>query len=75
MVNTPDVLSLGPRFKSCWIGWLDETKVSCILRYQGAQLILAYIWARPVVLSAGKGTRGCYYFFCFIPPLPPTHTQ
>ena len=30
-------------------------KVSCILRHWGVQLILAYSWARPVVLVADKG--------------------
>ena len=33
-------------------------KVSCILRHQGVQLILAYSWARPAVLLAGKGRGG-----------------
>ena len=32
--------------------------VSCILRYWGAQLILAYSWARPAILVAGKGRGG-----------------
>ena len=40
-------------------------KVSCILRHLGIQLILAYCWARPAVLVAGKGRGGCFYFFCF----------
>ena len=30
-------------------------KVSCILSYRGIQLILAYSWARPAILVAGKG--------------------
>ena len=31
----------------------------------GLQLILAYSWARPAILVAGKGRGGCFYFFCF----------
>ena len=30
-------------------------KVLCILRHRGVQLILAYSWARPAILVAGKG--------------------
>ena len=44
--------------------------VSCILRHQGVQLILAYSWARPAILVAGKGRGKMFYFFCsstFIP--------
>ena len=33
-------------------------KVSCILRHWGVQLILAYSWARPAILVAGKGRGG-----------------
>ena len=47
------------------LGWLGEAMVSCILRHRGVQLILAYSWDRTAVLSAGKGSGGCYYFFCF----------
>ena len=48
-------------------GWLGEANVSCILRYRGVQLILAYSWARPAVLAVGKGRGGnCFYFFTFI---------
>ena len=41
--------------------------MSCILRHQGIQLILAYSWAdRLAILVAGKGREGeCFYFFCF----------
>ena len=28
-------------------------------------LILAYSWARPAILAAGKGRGECFYFFCF----------
>ena len=45
-------------------------KVSFILRHQGAQLILAYSWARPAILVAGKGRGGCFYFFCFFTFIP-----
>ena len=39
-------------------GWLDEAKVSYILRHRAVQLILAYIWARPAILTTGKGRWG-----------------
>ena len=44
------------------LGWLGGAKVSCILRYRGVQLILAYSWARPAILVAGKG-RGWMFLF------------
>ena len=48
-------------------GKLGVAKVSCILRHLGVQLILAYSWARPDILVAGKdrgsGGRGEGYFF------------
>ena len=34
-------------------------KVSCILRHRGVQLILAFIWAKPAILVAGKGRGEC----------------
>ena len=43
-------------------GW---GKVSCILRHRRVQLILAYSWAMPAILVAGKGKGGLFYFFCF----------
>ena len=47
-------------------GWLGEAKVSCIYITSGVQLILAYSWARPAVLVAGKRVKGeDFYFFCF----------
>ena len=48
-------------------GRLGEAKVTSILRQRGVQLILAYNWARPASLVAGKarGGWGCFYFFCF----------
>ena len=42
-----------------------QVLASCILRHRGVQLILAYNWARPVTLVAGKGRGGMFYFFCF----------
>ena len=36
-------------------GWLGGAKVLCILHHRGVQLILAYSWARPAILVAGKG--------------------
>ena len=52
------------------MGWLGGAKVSCILRHRGVQLILAYIWARPAILVAGKGRGDCFYFFCFFTFIP-----
>ena len=39
--------------------WLGAAKVLETLRHQGVQLILAYSWARPAILVAGKGRGGC----------------
>ena len=48
------------------MGWLGETKVSCILRHWGVQLILAYNLARPAILAAGKGIGGMFLFLLFL---------
>ena len=48
------------------LGWLCEAKVSCILRHRGVQLILAYSWARPAILAAGKGRGGMFLFLRFL---------
>ena len=40
-------------------GWSGVAKMSCILRHWGVQLILAYSWARPAILVAGKDREGC----------------
>ena len=39
-------------------GWSGVMKVSCILRRRVVQLILAYSWAKPAILVAGKGRKG-----------------
>ena len=41
-------------------------KMSSILRHQGLQLILAYSWARPAILVAGKGSEGMILFLLFL---------
>ena len=41
-------------------GWLGEAKVSCISHHWGIQLRLAYSWARPAILAAGKDRGGCF---------------
>ena len=41
-------------------GWSGGAKVSCILPQGGIQLILAYSWARPAILVAGKGRGGMF---------------
>ena len=51
--------------RSLW-GWSGGAKVSCTLRHRGIQLILAYSWARPAILVAGKGRRGMFLFLLFL---------
>ena len=46
-------------------GWSGGAKVSCILGHWGVQLILAYSWARPAILVAGKGRGGMFLFLHF----------
>ena len=36
-------------------GCSGVAKVSCIFHHRGVQLRLAYSWARPAILVAGKG--------------------
>ena len=45
------------------LGWSGGAKVSSILRRRGVQLILAYNWARPAILVAGKGRGGMFFIF------------
>ena len=52
--------------ESSW-GWSDGVKVSCIWRHPGIQLILAYSWARPAILVAGKIRKGMFLFLLFLP--------
>ena len=47
-------------------GWSGGAKVSCILCHRGVQMILAYSWARPAILVAGKGRGGCFLFHLFL---------
>ena len=35
-------------------------KVSCILRHEGVQQILAYNWSRPAIVTASKGRGGMF---------------
>ena len=48
------------------VGWSGGAKVSCILHHRGVQLILAYSWARPAILVAGKGRWGIFLFLLFL---------
>ena len=41
-------------------------EVLCFLLHRGVQLILAYSWARPAILVAGKGSRGMLLFLQFL---------
>ena len=41
------------------------SKVSCIYRHRGVKLILAYSWARPAILIAGKDRGGMFLFLLF----------
>ena len=62
-------------------GWLGEAKVSCILHHRCVHLILAYSWARPAALIAGKGRGRMFLFLQFLhfhsfssfSPVPPFH--
>ena len=53
---------------SCQQKWGCQggAKVSCILRHRDVQLILAYSWARPAILVAGKGRGGMFLFLLFL---------
>ena len=46
--------------------WSGVANVSSILHHRGVQLILAYSWARPVILVAGKGRGGMFLFLLFL---------
>ena len=50
----------------CTWGWSGGAKVSRILCHRGVQLILAYSWARPAILVAGKGRGGMFLFLLFL---------
>ena len=47
-------------------GWSGVAMVSCILHHRGVQLKLAYSWARPAILVAGKGRGGMFLFLLFL---------
>ena len=52
-----------------YYGFMLDVHVSvclCILCHQGFQLILAYSWARPAILIAGKGRGGMFLFLLFL---------
>ena len=48
------------------MGWSGGADVSCILCHWGVQLILAYSWARPAILVAGKGREVMFLFLLFL---------
>ena len=48
------------------VGWLGGAMVLCSLHHRGVQLILAYSWARPATLVAGKGRGGMFLFLLFL---------
>ena len=60
--------AINPHDRRTWrsVGWSGGAKVSCILRHRGVQLILAYSWARPAILVAGKGRWGIFLFLLFL---------
>ena len=65
---TPEVRNI---YKIMWKrgkigGWSGGAKVSCTSRHRGVQLILAYSWARPAILVAGKGRRGMFLIDLFL---------
>ena len=47
-------------------GWVWQRCHACISRHRGIQLILAYSWAMPAILVAGKGRGGMYLFRLFL---------
>ena len=49
------------------VGWCEGV---VYLTSLGIHLILAYSWARPAILVAGKDRGGCFYFFCFFTFIP-----
>ena len=51
---------------SIFWGLSGSVKVSCFLCHLGVQLILAYSWARPAILVAGKGRWGMFLFLLFL---------
>ena len=65
----------GALFFFFFLRWSGGAKVSCILRHWGVQLILAYSWARPAILVAGKGRGNVFissvsslsFLFLFLP--------
>ena len=67
--------NVDPRHRLSWYtrawlfkawGWSGVAMVSCILRHRGVQLKLAYSWARPAILVAGKGRGGMFLFLLFL---------
>ena len=58
-IQTPQLLTI-------LSGWSGGAKVSCSLHHRGVQLILAYSWARPATLVAGKGRGGMFLFLLFL---------
>ena len=59
------ILSFFPIFYIMFYGGGWVWRVSC---HRGVQLILAYSWARPAILVAGKSVF--FYFFCFFTFIP-----
>ena len=51
-------VELSALFSHFMRGWSGGAEVSCISRHRGVHLILAYSWARPAILVAGKGRGG-----------------
>ena len=56
-------ITLSLSFFFFFLRWSGGAKVSCILCHWGVQLILAYSWARPVILVAGKGRGNVFISF------------
>ena len=53
-------------FIGSMLSWSVGAKVSCILHHRGIQLLLAYSWARPAILVAGKSRGGMFLFLLFL---------
>ena len=48
------------------VGWVRQTCLVSILRHRSVQLKLAYSWAMPAILAAGKSRGGMFLFLVFL---------
>ena len=72
--NTPSNMAIPKNCAATVFMTLRGAKVLCILHHRGVHLKLAYSWARPAILVAGKGRGGSFssvsslsFLFLFLP--------